>query len=556
MHTNPRTYIVSQNHPLASDEAPGTEDRPLRTIARAAALAHPGDTVLVREGVYRERVSPARGGEPENPIRYAAVAGEEVVVKGSDIFSPRWERVNGNENIRSAPLDSEMFGEFHPFRIAAKRMPAGKTLGQVFVDGEHLSEVTSDGELAALPGTWKTYGDSLFIHFPTSRTPVERCLVEISVRERLFAPELRGLGHIEVRGFVFEHCANQFPSGFWDPNGSPQAGAVGCGGGHHWVIEHNIIRWVKSIGIDCGVGGPGLDVRHDDPSSPGWHLIQHNRLSDCGACGIAGAGQRNTKILYNHIERTNNLGWSAPETGGIKVHYFHDGLIEGNVLLDNECAGIWLDNVWYGSRVTRNVILNSSGCGIFVEMGDGPCLVDNNIVAFTNCGEGIYLHDSSGVTIAHNLLYCNAHFGVYARIVTERQATTSRGTRETVGCGNLKILNNLFVDNYRGAICLPPESDRAGGNVSDYNLFLGGSQWQWEGLAFHRFVLGTNDKRIPVAELGNLLRNTLKENRVPEAQWPNIGIWESEPYLTLDLWRMLTGHDLHSIAPEVHTGVV
>ena len=31
----------------------------------------------------------------------------------------------------------------------------------------------------------------------------------------MFAPHLRGLGHLVVRGFVMEHCANQYDDGFW-----------------------------------------------------------------------------------------------------------------------------------------------------------------------------------------------------------------------------------------------------------------------------------------------------------------------------------------------------
>ncbi|HZA73576.1 MAG TPA: DUF1565 domain-containing protein, partial [Propionibacteriaceae bacterium] len=45
-----------------SDHAEGSPDQPLRTISRAAALAEPGDTVVVHGGEYREWVKPQRGG--------------------------------------------------------------------------------------------------------------------------------------------------------------------------------------------------------------------------------------------------------------------------------------------------------------------------------------------------------------------------------------------------------------------------------------------------------------------------------------------------------------
>jgi hypothetical protein len=63
-----RTIVVNQKHERASDRNPGTERRPLRTIGAAAKLAQASDTVLVHAGVYRERVSPARGGKEGQPI--------------------------------------------------------------------------------------------------------------------------------------------------------------------------------------------------------------------------------------------------------------------------------------------------------------------------------------------------------------------------------------------------------------------------------------------------------------------------------------------------------
>jgi len=60
-----RTIVVNQKHRLASDENPGTAQRPLKTINAAAQIAQPGDTVLVRAGTYRERVATA-------PVSYVA----------------------------------------------------------------------------------------------------------------------------------------------------------------------------------------------------------------------------------------------------------------------------------------------------------------------------------------------------------------------------------------------------------------------------------------------------------------------------------------------------
>ena len=56
-------YHVSMS---GADRNPGTADAPFRTINRAAAIAAPGDTVLVHDGTYREWVDPQNGGLCEN----------------------------------------------------------------------------------------------------------------------------------------------------------------------------------------------------------------------------------------------------------------------------------------------------------------------------------------------------------------------------------------------------------------------------------------------------------------------------------------------------------
>ena len=74
-----RVYHVARTRPRASDENPGTAEAPFATIGRAAAVLEPGEKVVVHEGVYRETVRPARGGEgPDRMIAYEAAPGEKA----------------------------------------------------------------------------------------------------------------------------------------------------------------------------------------------------------------------------------------------------------------------------------------------------------------------------------------------------------------------------------------------------------------------------------------------------------------------------------------------
>ena len=69
----------------------GSEQRPFKTISQAAAVAMPGDEVLVAPGIYREDVSPRFAGTKAQPIVYRSAVPREAVITGA-------ERITGWEN--------------------------------------------------------------------------------------------------------------------------------------------------------------------------------------------------------------------------------------------------------------------------------------------------------------------------------------------------------------------------------------------------------------------------------------------------------------------------
>jgi hypothetical protein len=66
-----------------SDENPGTQAAPWRTLAFAVRRLGPGDTIYLRGGTYYERVALTRSGTAGAPITIASFPGELAVVDGS-----------------------------------------------------------------------------------------------------------------------------------------------------------------------------------------------------------------------------------------------------------------------------------------------------------------------------------------------------------------------------------------------------------------------------------------------------------------------------------------
>ncbi|MCX7003999.1 MAG: hypothetical protein NTV22_12125, partial [bacterium] len=87
-----QTYYVATN---GSNSATGAFDAPWLTIQKAATVMLAGDTCLVRAGVYRETVTPARAGTALAPITYQPYQGEEVTINGAEIISA-WTLDTGN----------------------------------------------------------------------------------------------------------------------------------------------------------------------------------------------------------------------------------------------------------------------------------------------------------------------------------------------------------------------------------------------------------------------------------------------------------------------------
>lgn len=555
-----KTLVVSRNHPQASDDSPGTPEAPFKTISKAAGIANPGDTILVHSGTYRERVTPARGGTSGAPITYQAAPGETVIIKGSEIWNPSWKTIDEARRILEAPLDPSLFPDANPYlktisvdggdkSTASRPAKDGhypETLGQIFVDGHPYQQAANPVMLGQTDGSWLVgeKGDTILINL--RQNEVANPEVELTVRDRIFSPAKRALQHIAIRGFIFEHCANQGPF--------PQGGAISTRSGKHWIIEENTIRHAKTIGLDCGsetwdANGFNIPTADEDKKLiiGGNHLIRNNTISDNGLCGIAGWNHQGTRVVGNLLERNNTLGFPRgkgwEEWAAIKFHNA-DALIEGNIIRDNEAHGIWMDNGYANARITRNVIVNNLLSGIFIELGtarDKRILISNNIIAHTRSGggfyngSGIYTHDASDIDIAHNLLFANAGYGVTIRAITPREHGGG-----VAGGNRNRILNNIIASNSLGQLSLPAPSEITRDNQSDHNFFLPGPNGNSPDFHINVFHNPFDWKKA-------IETFTPGISGIPETKRPDPASLSRNPSLHFEAWQIFSGLDKNSI---------
>ncbi|MHB1063318.1 MAG: right-handed parallel beta-helix repeat-containing protein [Georgenia sp.] len=413
-----------------SDTSRGSESDPFRTINKAAQVARPGDTVVVHEGVYREWVTPRRGGlSDQRRITYRAAEGEHVVIKGSEQVTG-WQQVRGTVWTVSVP--TTLFGNWNPFELEVdgdwivRPSPDAprKHLGDVYLNGTSFYEANALADVSDPPlrteaiDNWTGTVDMLrnpeqtryvwYAEVGEDETTIwanfqgadpNGELVEINVRRSVFAPLEHHLDYITVRGFELAQAASP-----WTPPTADQPGLIGPNWAKGWIIEDNVIHDAKcsaiSLGKEASTGHNYASERCDKPGYQyqlesvfsarqiGWdaehigsHVVRRNTIFDCGQNGIVGhLGCVFSTIEDNHIYNIAiKREFYGYEIAGIKLHAAIDVVIRRNRIHD--CSlGMWLDWQAQGTRVTRNLYY-ANNRDLFIEVSHGPYLVEHNVLA-------------------------------------------------------------------------------------------------------------------------------------------------------------------------------
>ena len=476
--------------PGGNDASPGTPSAPFRTIQHAAEVAHPGDVITVHEGVYRERISPPRGGKSDRKrIVYEAAPGGKVEIKGSEVVT-NWVKVE--EDVWQAKLPNTFFGSFNPYSdlihgdwFGAKNRQ--HHTGAVYLNGEWLTEAVKLDDVlqpAATNALWFGEVDkentTIWAQFQ-SVNPNQQ-MVEINVRRTVFYPEKTGINFITVHGFTMRQAATP-----WAPPTAEQIGLIGTHWSKGWIIESNVISHSICSGIALGKYGDEWDNRSQSAEGyvatikralkNGWnsatighHLVRNNDISHCEQTGIVGSlGAAFSTITGNSIHDIHvRRMFGGAEMAGIKFHGAIDVQISGNHIYRNN-LGLWFDWMGQGARVSGN-LFDKNDLDMFFEVDHGPILVDSNIFL-----SPAMLHSrSQGVAYVHNLIAGTMDMVPFDARQTpfhKRHSAKLAGFHDNPR-GDDRYYNNLFV----GSENLSQYDDARLPVWMDGNVFLKGAK--------------------------------------------------------------------------------
>jgi len=481
-------FFVDQNHPLASDANPGTEALPWKTVQKGVSGRQPGQVVVVKAGIYRERVSLNSSGNATSKITLMAQPFERVVLTGADAivgWAPATEAIaKGNPNWPDIYYTD--IG-WRPTRLVQDGVSLEKArwpnVGWYLATGGTTNTLTDVVNLVqpsnywtgAEVFYWRLTGTMQFTRNVTGFDAVSRTLtvnsswtapsandryilrnkVEIIDREGEWAVEdISGSGTL-FRVYVW-------PVGGVNPATALMEGSrrdrfvIEWGNQGHWVFDGLEIRHGAAHGIGCWSSG-----------NPGGIVVQNCLVYQNNGGGIYGRFNENGVYRRNSVWDNEGTGISVSDRGGV--------LVEENEVAMNGTDGIVLNGS--GSTARRNVVhghrfwAHPDNMQTFGNIAN--LTIEGNLLF--NAGQSYMMEQLDGIVFRNNTILGSAAYMLIFGHSNTYNATLENNTLCWPGYGIASMTATGYT--YRNNICIKGQSgNHWGANAtmgyqSNYNLF-------------------------------------------------------------------------------------
>jgi hypothetical protein len=433
--TNALDYVVDQRSAKASDANAGTETVPLATIAGAVRKVKPGDGILVKNGTYRETVSPPAG-TAGRPITLKAWPGHRPVVKGSEVVKGPWKpgEKRGIYTTAFEPYTQMVFVDERPLQQIGQFERIGPdALNKIKFEGKGPEDLR--------PGTffYDKNQKRLYIWLVDSDDPAGH-QIEAAVRY----DGVKAKSHTYVGGLDVRHC-----------QAGPGKGEAGIlVEGEDVTIEscrstYNDFSGLILSGSDCVVRNCELAWNGNDG------------LTSCTGARMLLEGN----TTHHNNTRHYDPGWHA---GGMKIVQWTDSRVIRHRAYA-ESVGLWFD-VSVRNMLVADSLFENCLVGVYYEISRWGVLV-NNVCRDCDCGLWSY---SSDVLIAHNVTDRCARGIVVTGAIRYGEYSTKPSENHNclTATRNNLIINNIIIDAVDAYIGIEKDSPHNGPNYSDYNVFV------------------------------------------------------------------------------------
>jgi hypothetical protein len=350
----PSTYFVA---PSGSDASPGSFASPFATIQHALNVAtHPGDTVEVRAGDYREKITlPASGSSPGGYITLTAFPGEQPILDGTGVAGANMVMLNNLSFVKVIGFEIENL--------------SGAINGSgVRVVGHGSNIEIQDNVIHDIAGVGAT---GIAVDGISLSTPISYLTID----------------------------SNKI----YNAQPAPSAAMTLDGNITQFQITGNQIHDVNNIGIDL-IGGDRAVNRVDVVRNG---VVRGNTVynAHAGAGGLAAGimvdGGVNVTLEYN-VTHNNDVGL---EVGATNRGFVASGdIVRNNLIYQNDKAGLVLGgngvnggrlkaSTFVNNTVSQNDTLNSGLGQLWMQYASGNVVTNNAFSASTN---DVLLDSSAG----------------------------------------------------------------------------------------------------------------------------------------------------------------
>lgn len=349
------TYYVSATS--GNNNHPGTDPaQPLRTIQAAINKLQAGDAIVVRAGVYAERLYIQKPGTTESPIRISAYEGEQPVIDGASLSIAEDAAlvvVQQSQDITLSGLT---------IRNAGGRGLAVGQSSRVNVSGCAIETCYAGGLHA----------------FQCDNLLVEKCAIHDCARRFLaFGPGRQNVA------LLVQRCSDV-------------------------TIRENRVYENSDHGIVVAIGSERVTVTgnvcYDNRNGQISVVSAHDVVVDSNLCYHTG-----------RAEHLNLLGQRGPGITTGNLSPYHQGgawhtrrlRVSNNIVVG--CGVGFQTRHDTGRlsdfRLTHNTILNSAAEGIHIgaQYAGRRSYIENNVIASDNGGEMAMASPAKGVVWRHNL---------------------------------------------------------------------------------------------------------------------------------------------------------
>lgn len=415
--------VVDIAHPDADDTNPGTADRPLKTIAKAADIAVQNNLrkmstrVLIAPGIYRESISvESKTSLTDAPMQFEAKQQGTATIAGSDVWTG-WKK-QGATNVYTHPWPYKWGVVPYPkgWEGNVVLQPIVRRREMIFINSQSLTQVLSEKELKE--GTFFVSEQTATVSLvPPPHAAVETGTVEVAVRPGLFFVERAQ--NLTVQGLTFMH-------------GNSPVGVT-------TVIFNNCSDLLVE---DCQFvwnNWSAMTFMSAAPYSSHSVIARRNVANYNGAIGLAAS--RVKDLLYEDNETSYN-NWRGAlgqfyswEAGGMKHLFVHGGIYRRHRAVSNQAPGMWFDTDCANIEID-DALCSRNQMGMFLEASEGPTTVTNSTIAHST-SDNIFSEGGDNVTLQGNIIYGAA---AQIHVLTGVRPVSNWETKE-----NLKLVTERWT---------------------------------------------------------------------------------------------------------------